>query len=172
MKAEESEIEILVEGEGLTEIEAIRIPRGSSASAIIVAVATKGAFPAEEAILFLEDSDVPVHPMVLIIEEEVSGKVHHVHRAHKIEVGVYYQARKISRHFSPSMRVQRILDWAVGPDGFKIDPTIAPEMELALHGQTAPLPKVAHIGRYIHHPHCELDFDLIRGVVPNGAPSC
>jgi hypothetical protein len=42
-------------------------------------------------------------------------------------------------------------------------------MELALHGQTKPLPKSAHIGRYVRHPHCELDFDLIRGVVPNGA---
>ena len=169
MKTEEVEIEILVEGEGLAELAAIRIPRGSSASAIIVAVAAKGAFPAEEAILLLEDSDVPLDPSIVIIEEEVSGKVHHVHRAHKIEVGVYYQARKITRHFSPSTRVQRVLDWAVGPDGFKIDPTIAPEMELALHGQTAPLPKAAHIGRYIRHPHCELDFDLIRGVVPNGA---
>jgi hypothetical protein len=169
MKTEEAEIEILVEGEGLAEIEAIRVPRGSSALAIIVAVATKGAFPAEEAILFLEDSDAPVDPSILLIEEEVSGKVHHVHRAHKVEVGVYYQARRITRHFPPSTRVQRVLDWAVGPDGFKIDPSIAPEMELALHGQTTPLPKTAHIGRYIRHPHCALDFDLIRGIVPNGA---
>lgn len=108
MKTEEAEIEILVEGEGLAEIEAIRIPRGSSASAIIVAVATKGAFPTEEAVLFLEDSDVPVDPSVRIIEEEVAGKVHHVHRACKVEVGVYYQAQKITRHFPPSTRVQRV----------------------------------------------------------------
>ena len=169
MKTEDAEIEVLVEGEGLAEIEAIRVPRGSLAKAIVVAVASKGGFSADEAVLFLEDSELPRDLSVLIVEEEVAGKVHHVHRAHKIEVGVFYQQRKITRRFPPSARVQRVLDWAVGPEGFKIDPPIAPEMELALHGQTAPLPKAAHIGRYLRHPHSEIDFDLIRGIVPNGS---
>jgi hypothetical protein len=44
-------------------------------------------------------------------------------------------------------------------------------MELALHGETAALPKDAHIGRYVRHPHHKLEFDLIRGIVPNGASS-
>ena len=65
--------------------------------------------------------------------------------------------------------MQRVLDWAFGPNGFKIDPVIAPEMELALHGKTTALPKDAHIGRYVRHPRHELEFDLIRGIVPNGA---
>jgi hypothetical protein len=154
------EIEILVEGEGLAEVEAIRIPVGSAASEIVAAVAVKGGFPVEGAILFVEDCDEPIDLAIVVVDEDVSGKVHHVHRARKIEVGV----------FAPSTRVQRVLDWAVSRDGFNIDPAVAPEMELALHGQTKPLPKSAHIGRYVRHPHCELDFDLIRGVVPNGAP--
>jgi len=164
-----NEIEILVEGEGLAEVEAIRIPVGSAASEIVAAVAVKGGFPVEGAILFVEDCDEPIDLEIVVVDEEVSGKVHHVHRARKIEVGVFYQGRRIERRFAPSTRVQLVLDWAVSRDGFNIDPAVAPEMELALHGQTKPLPKSAHIGRYVRHPHCELDFDLIRGVVPNGA---
>ena len=164
-----NEIEILVEGEGLAEVEAIRIPVGSAASEIVAAVAVKGGFPVEGAILFIEDCDEPIDLAIVVVNEEASGKVHHVHRARKIEVEVFYQGRRIEKQFAPSARIQRVLDWAAGSTGFRIDPAIAPEMELALHGQTKALPKSAHIGRYVRHPHCELAFDLIRGIVPNGA---
>jgi hypothetical protein len=164
-----SEIEVMVEGEGLAEVDIIRIPAGSVTGAIVAAVAVRGGFPVDGAALFIEDCEDSVDLTIVVVEEDVAGKVHHVHRAHKIEVGVFYQGRKLTRRFAPSVRVQRVLDWAVGTDGFRIDPPIAPEMELALHGQTTALPKNAHIGRYIRHPHCELDFDLIRGIVPNGA---
>jgi hypothetical protein len=163
------DIEVIVEGEGLSEVETIRIPRGGAAREIVVAVAAKGGFPAEEGILFVEDSDDPLDPALVVVEETLARKVHHVHRARHVEVAVYYQGRHIEKRFSPSTRVQRVLDWAVGPHGFNIDRTIAPEMELALHGKTTALPKDAHIGRYIRHPHRELAFDLIRGIVPNGA---
>lgn len=163
------DLEIIVEGEGLADVETFRIPVGSPGSEIVSAVALKSGFPAEEGNLFLEDGDEPLDLAIVITEEGVRGKVHHVHRARKIEVAVFYQGRQLDRRFPPSARVQRVLDWAVGSDGFKIDRAIAPEMELAIHGQTTALPKNAHIGRYLRHPHHKLDFDLIRGVVPNGA---
>jgi len=162
------EIEVILEGEGLSDVEAIRIPEGSPAREIVAAVAIKGGFPAEEAALFVEDTEEPLDLAVVAVPEEVSGKIHHVHRVRKIEVEVFYQLQHKEKKSPPSARVQRVLDWAVGKDGFNIDPSIAPEMELALHGQTKPLPKNAHIGRYIRYPQCKLEFDLIRGVVPNG----
>ncbi len=164
----EQEIEILVEGEGLADIEIIRLPRGSAARAILAAIGVKSGFPAEQAFLFVEDGEDPVD-MAVLVENMAMERVHHVHRARKIEVRVFYQGRRIDNRFSPSTRIQRVLDWAVGPKGFNIDPTIAPEMELSLLDQKTAVPKNAHIGRYVPHPHCELDLDLIRGVVPNGA---
>jgi hypothetical protein len=162
------QVEIIVEGEGLAEVETIRLEEGSVGREIVAAVAVKGGFPAEEGLLFIEDCEEPLDIAVLIAEEN-SGKVHHVHRARHIEVSVFYQERRIEKRFSPATRVQRVLDWAVGPNGFNIDKAIAPEIELALEGSKVPLPKDAHIGRYLRHPeHC-LSFDLIRGVVPNGA---
>lgn len=163
------DIEIVVEGEGLAEVEVIRIPEGSVAREIVAAVALKCGFPTEEGHLFLEDVEEPLDLAAVITNEKTIGRVHHVHRVRQIAVTVFYQALHAEKRFSPSARVQRVLDWAVGPEGFKVDPAIAPEMELALHGQATSLPKNAHIGRYVRHPHHQLAFDLVRGVVPNGA---
>jgi hypothetical protein len=163
----EQEIEILVEGEGLTDIEIIRLPRGSAARAILAAIAVKSGFPADLGFLFVENSEDPVE-MTVLVENMAKDRIHHVHRARKIEVRVFYQGRRLDNRFSPSTHIQWVLDWAVGPEGFKIDPTIAPEMELSLLDQKTALPKNAHIGRYVRHPHCELDLDLIRGGAERG----
>lgn len=162
------EIEVIVEGEGLADVATVRVPQGAAAREIVIAVAAKGKFPAEEAFLFIEDTAEPLDLAAVIVEEKTAGKVHHVHRAREIEVVVFYKEADKKRKFPPSTRVQRVLDWAVGPEGFNIDKAITPEMELALRGQKEALPKNAHIGRYVRHPRHVLELDLIRGVVPQG----
>jgi hypothetical protein len=162
--------EIIVDGEGLADVEIIVVPEGSTGREVLVEIAKKTGIGVEEAALFIEDRDEPLN-LDLIIGEDAAGKVHHVHRARRIEVVVYYQNAEKEKAFSPSTRVQAVLDWAVGPEGFKIDPVIAPEMELALHGDTTELPKQAHIGRYVRHPDHKLVLDLSRGVVANGRES-
>ena len=160
---------IIVDGEGLTDVEVIIIPHGSTGREILLAVAMKTGIAAEETILFIEDSDEPLELDVVINEDLAANSVHHVHRARRVEVAVHYQGSTKMKAFSPSTRVQVVLEWAAGHEGFNIDPAIAPEMELALHGETKELPKQSHIGRYVRHPHHELVLDLIRGIVPNGS---
>ncbi len=109
------DIEVIVEGEGVADVETIRIPHGSAAREIVVGVAAKGRFPAEEGILFLEDSAEPLDLAVRVIEEAVSGKVHRVHRAREIEATVFYMGLQKPHRFPPSTRIQRVLDWTVGP---------------------------------------------------------
>jgi hypothetical protein len=162
-------IEVIIEGEGLAEVETIQIPQGSAAREIVVAVAGKCGFPAEDAFLFIEDVEEPVDLEIVIVEETANGTVHHVHRARYIEVSVFYKEERKEKRFPPSARIQRVLDWAVSKEGFNIDPAIAPELELALHDQKTALPKNAHIGRYVKHPNHCLGLDIIRGIVPNGA---
>ena len=162
------EIDIVVEGEGLADVTTVRLPRGATGTELIAAVAAKGGFPAEEAFLFVEEEDGPLDVAVIVVDERLGERVHHVHRARQVKVTVFYKGSDKEHTFRPATRVQQVLDWAVGPHGFKIDPSIAPEMELALHGHTAALPKTAHIGRFVHHPDHSLALDLIRGVVPNG----
>ncbi len=162
---------IIVDGEGLTDVEVIVVPQGSTGRELILEVARKTGIGVEGAILFIEDRDEPLD-LDLVIRQDSAGEVHHVHRARRIEVMVHYQNSAKEKPFSPSTRVQAVLDWAVGPEGFKIDPIIAPEMELALRGQTVYLPKQAHIGRYVRHPQHDLVLDLVRGIVPNGSEPC
>ena len=162
------EIAVLVEGEGLPDVATVLVPPGCVAREIVTAVAARSGFPAGEGLLFLEDGEEPLDLALVIVDEVVRGKVHHVHRARQVEVTVFYKDGHKEKRFPPSARVQRVLDWAVGREGFNIDPPIAPEMELAQHGQTTALPKNAHIGRYVRHPHHVLALDLIRGIVPNG----
>ena len=164
-------IDLLVEGEGLADVEVIQLPPGSVALAIIAAAAAKGGFSPEEAVVFVEDEDEPLDVTAIIVEGAHGGKVHHVHRLRHVDVTVFYKEQHIERRFRPSARVQRVLDWAVGPNGFKnLDPPIIPEMELALHGTTTALPKNAHIGRFVRLEQPCLKLDLVRGVIPNGAP--
>lgn len=164
-------IEILSEGEGLEDIEVFQIPHGAAAAELIRVVAVRGGFAAEEAVLFIEDSLEPLDVVGLSIDERFHGRAHHVHRVRRLDVHVAYQSRLIEHHYSPANTVQTVLDWAIGNHGFKIDSVIAPEMELALPGTEKALPRQAHLGRFVHHPSHELCFDLIRGVIPNGATS-
>jgi hypothetical protein len=162
-------IEIISEGEGLKDIEVFQVPAGVAASELLRLVAERGGFPAQEAILFIEGSPEPLEIAGLVIDERFHGRAHHVHRARRIDVHVAYQNKQIAHHYSPATTVQTVLDWAIGEHGFKIDRAIAPEMELALEGTETALPRQAHLGRFVHHPSHELHFNLIRGVIPNGA---
>lgn len=160
------EVTIFVDGEAFDEFIAIKLPHGAIGHELIQAVAlVLGLVSKEELLLFCEDEEEPIDLKAPIRHDHI----HHIHRVHKIEVIVFYMSGHHTKSFRPAVRVQKILDWAVGKHGFKIDPIIAPEMELTIHGETTPLPKNAHIGRYVRHPHHELKLDLIRGVVPNGA---
>lgn len=164
-------VEIFVEGEGLEDVQVVTLPQAGSRLAIVEFVAGKSGFPAGEAFLFAEDGDEPLDLDVILAEDDHAGRIHHVHRLRAVDVTVFYGGREIEKSFSPAARIGRVLEWAVGKHGFKIDPAIAPEMELALHGQTEALPKKAHIGRFVRASQKKLKLDLIRGVIPNGAPA-
>jgi hypothetical protein len=164
-------IEILADGEGFKDIELIVVAAGTPVRTWLAEQATHRGFGSSEVFLFLEDQEEPIELIDLAVDDSFKNRLHHLHRAKRVEVVVHYQHHAARRYFPPSSRVQKVLDWAVAVNEFHIDPAIAPEMELALEGTDTPLPKSAHIGRYAHHPHNEAKFTLIRGVIPNGAPT-
>jgi len=162
------DVEMFVEGEGADGIEVICIKAGSPKRVIVEQFAGRHGLPVEDALLFVEDEDQSLDLAGIITEEIDVRRPHHVHRVERVDVRVFYKDAECSKSFGPSTRVQKVLDWAVSAQAFKIDPVIAPEMELALHGQEKALPKDAHIGRFVAHKQHSLSLDLIRGIVPNG----
>jgi hypothetical protein len=60
MEIDVTNIEVMVEGEGLLDIEAIRLQEGNTGREIVAAVAVKAGFPVAEGLLFLEDVEEPI----------------------------------------------------------------------------------------------------------------
>lgn len=163
--------DVFIDGQRLTDVQVIAIPAASNARAIAIEAAKLIGVEPETLFVFNEDAEAPLDPDAKLEGADDPGMTHHVHQAKKVTVKVNYLSDQKQRSFSPATRIQLVLDWAVGLDGFGVDPTIAPEMELALSDNAAEeVPHSAHLGRYAGGKEHEVEFDLVRGIIPNGAP--
>jgi hypothetical protein len=160
-------MEILVDGEGFADVEFVEIEEDAPMLRILEIVAARKGRDAALLALFVEDMEEPCDP-VQPVPHHHRKRVHHVHRHKRIAVTVDYGGDTIEHVYPPSATVMSVLKWAVGPDGFNIDPSFAAEMQLALVGSLTELPDSAHIGRYVHGHEHKLELTLIRGVIPNG----
>lgn len=160
-------MEILVDGEGFTDVELIEIEEDAPALRIAEIVAERNGVDATQFHVFVEDIEEPCDPTQPVPHHH-RKRVHHVHRHAHIEVTVDYGGDTIERAYPPSATVKSVLKWAIGPDGFKIEPSYAAEMQLGLPGSPAPLPDMAHIGRFVKGHEHKLVLTLMRGVIPNG----
>jgi hypothetical protein len=86
----------------------------------------------------------------------------------EVTVTVYYNAAEKAKSFRRNQTVEEILLWAVVE--FEIDPSMATEFELALHGVTGELPTDMRIGTLAHGDQT-IALDLVRGEISNGAMS-
>jgi hypothetical protein len=162
--------DVFIDGQRLTDIQVIAIPPGSNARAIAIEAAKLIGVEPETLMVFKEDAEHPLDPDAKLDGADDPGMTHHVHQAQKVTVKINYLSDQKQRSFSPATRIQLVLDWAVGPEGFGVDASIAPEMELALSDSPAEeIPHSAHLGRYAGGKEHEVEFDLVRGIIPNGA---
>lgn len=157
---------VFSDGEGHEDVRAIEIDEEAIVGDVIVAIRALVGLSSEGAVAFIEGVDAPLPNSEKARHHVEQGSVFHVHRVKEIDVIVRYGRESHSHRFKPATLVDAVLKWAVAK--FKIDPQIAPEMELSLDGKDTALPRSAPIGRYVEHPRHELRLDLIRGVLPNG----
>jgi hypothetical protein len=143
---------IYVHREGRAEPEAVAV---SGEVAVAEAVG-----PGVEVVL-VEDSDELLDLTVTLQEAHVADRDHLFAGArHRIEVEVTYNGER-AREFSSSARVERVFEWAVGPEGFNLSHADAIEHQLALCAtQEVPAPDV-HIGSLPEDRPGHLCFDLI-----------
>lgn len=160
-------MEILVDGEGFTDVEIIEVEENAPMLRIVEIVAARTGEDPALLTLFIENVDEPCD-LGQPVPAHHRKHVHHVHRHKRIEVTVDYAGSSIEQVSPPSTTVKSILDWAIGAEGFRIDPSYAAEMQLGLPGSKTPLPDMAHIGRFVHGHEHKLVLALMRGVIPNG----
>jgi hypothetical protein len=143
----------------------VEIEAGQPIGSILVVIAAERGCAVEELLLFRDGENDDIPGDTLIGPDYPHRHRHHVHPTRDIEVIVYYQADSHRRKFKCSQTVEAVLDWAIPT--FGIDPTMAPEFELARHGAKEELPLSEHLGHLAGHHDC-LELDLVRSEMPNG----
>jgi hypothetical protein len=137
------------------------------------------ALPKEGQFVFVGEADEAVyHPeadsdcqepanLDLSLEQLELHKLRHVHikADYRVEVTVYFNGHH-KHSFSPAATVATVTVWA--KKRFNIDPSAGAELVLALRPSgTQPRPD-QHLGELMTSVSCELLFDLVREVTPQG----
>lgn len=117
-----------------------------------------------DVMLFERDGD---EPLTAPIEGRNAVRLV-AHCAKQIAVTVRYEHRSIERDFAPSKTVFKVLQWAVGKQGFGLDPTLAAKANLILPGAKVPLPRDSIIGSHTQAGVRELVLDLTFRDFTNG----
>lgn len=158
------EIPLLVKA-ALTDERMVSLRLGHRVTAILDIFAAERGCTVEELVLVPEGNDAPLTDIVLVEADYPRRRRHHVHLRSRVKVTVFYQAGSHEREFMRYDTVEVILNWAI--ETFNIDPSMATEFDLVLHGQKAELPVNEHVGHLAEHT-CDLALDLIRGHISNG----
>ena len=164
LPTERDEIEIFIQGEGISSITLVRV-RLTSKIAEIVEVARKHGLSSPEdteVFVLLEDGD-----QALSLDEtlEVAGLAArsrvHIHRLLWAEVTVNFNDDQRKTTFPPSATVALVKKWAVGKEGFDMSDVDATEHLLQVCGSTARPDEDVHIGTLLKTPDWTICFDLV-----------
>jgi hypothetical protein len=168
------EIEIFVQGEAIPEVILLRVPSNGTVRDILKSAETQGVRFAEDErslIILIEDQETELSPDLSIEEAHIGHRSRiHVHRCHRIEVTVNFNAAQKIHTFPPSATVERVKRWAVGPapEGFGLQEIDATEHLLQLCNSTTRPDEEMHIGSLVTFPDCGLCFDLVPKVRVEG----
>ena len=171
MKTERNErdaseaVEVFVQAEGSQEIKIVKVGASATVADLLEEVVKAGMLEDSRknaAVCLLEDSDVALRPGDTLTSAKIIHRSRvHVHRCHRVDVTIYFNAANKNRLFSPSATIATVTAWAVGKQGFNLTPTDAVEHVLQLSGSTSRPDEDAHLGTLTAAPHCAVSFDLV-----------
>ena len=146
----------------------VGLERGASVTRILELVAAERGCGIEELVLAREGENEPLTSGVMVDTGYPHKRPHHVHYPGEVKVTVNYQASQDGREFKRFEAVKDVLAWAIA--AFKVDASLATELELVRHGEKDELPEREHIG-HLAGKDSELALDLVRGEIANGSYS-
>jgi hypothetical protein len=113
------------------------------------------------------DRHAPVDVLVSLEVLEIEHHHHiHCHRCRHVAVGVNFLGQTKRHKFSPSTTVGVVSRWA--RNKFHLDSALADEFVLHIC-DTAEQPRSdKHLGELVNAGHCEICFDLIKEITPQG----
>lgn len=114
--------------------------------------------------LFERDRDEPITTC-----DPDRRALHLVAHHHKeLLIKVQYEHKTLEHVFAPSKTVFKVLQWAIGKHGFKLDPVAAAKANLILPGADAPMPRESAIGVFTKPGEHVLVVDLTLRDFTNG----
>lgn len=117
-----------------------------------------------EVLLFERDHDEPITTC-----DPTRRALHLIaHRHKQLVIKVRYEHRTLERVFAPSKTVFKVLQWAIGEHGFRLDPVAAAKANLILPGADSPLPRESAIGVFTKPGEHVLVVDLTLRDFTNG----
>jgi hypothetical protein len=120
-----------------------------------------------ELIVFHEDEDEPVSAEKLPLEFLLQRKSLVCHTCRQIEAKVLYNGGHRDHHFSPNLRLGKVLQWAL--HAFGIAGPEATGLDLRLDGHPEEdLPENQRIGTLVQHKRCDLVLHLVPKPRVNG----
>ena len=115
--------------------------------------------------LYLENAEEPLGGGLVLAEQltETFAPLH-LAKPGKIKTTVEYNLKRIERAFRPGTTIARVLEWAVGKDGFGLDKPAA-DFQLKHHGAVLSLDD--HLGQ-VSGGHKEIALHLVFKIKPQG----
>jgi hypothetical protein len=163
MSDKEKNIEIFLQGEGIPEIQLIRVPHDSTLRDVVKAAQAGGAAitqGVEEVVIFIEDSDRELEIDIRLKDVGIGHRHRlHCHRCRQAEVTVNFNGMTKLHAFPPSKTIAKVKMWA--DDHFGLKGVDATEHALQICGTNSRPDEEVHIGALIHYPNCKLCFDLV-----------
>lgn len=115
--------------------------------------------------VFRENAENPLdHPAILLERLDVEFSLLHVCRPGKIATTVEYNGRSLEQAFRPSATIERIIEWAIGSDGFKLD---GKPSDFQIKHNDIVLSPDTHLGQIVHGEKA-VKLDLVFKVKPQG----
>lgn len=89
------------------------------------------------------------------------------HSCKRVNVNVNFDTT-LTKSFSPSATVFKVLSWAIGKHGFNLDDTAKAKANLILPGKDSPIARDEVIGKYVSDKDCVLTLELTLRDFTNG----
>jgi hypothetical protein len=167
-------LQIFVQGEGKREIRVVELPAQATVRELVEAAQAQGVAAQNGGhgggvTVFAEDGDKPLAAGATL---ESSGLGNHssVHlsRCARVTVTVHYNGQDRTDTFGPGVPMHRIKEWAVGKQGFGLDPVDAGEHVLQTTGSSDRPDEDVHVGSLVGASGCKVEFDLVAKVRVEG----
>lgn len=165
-KSEKKEIQLFIQGEGIEEVQLVRVSEQDTLRELIsklpavFAVTIISVKDVAEFTFLLEDSDkeLPLDKPLKNIGLTNRCRIH-IHRCRKIKVSVSFNGREIGEAFPPSRTIAKVKRWA--DKNFEIEGVDATEHALQICGTAKRPDEDTHLGVLVRHPNCQICFDLV-----------